>query len=121
MPNKERLEEIIQPNSDKSFLVERKASAVNLGFVCELGFGGEGKAYGEINPCLRVLKKQGKGFGGFRRASFVEFSSSPKLEDFGGLNIQIGNFALIIIQNFNFRHTELLRSLSKTTYSYKTA
>jgi len=32
-----------------------------------LGFGGEGrgKVYGEVNPCLRVLKKQGKGFGGF--------------------------------------------------------
>jgi len=46
---------------------------VHLGFVCELGFGGEGKVYGGVNPCLRVLKKQGKCFGGFRRASFVQF------------------------------------------------
>jgi len=27
--------------------------------------GGEGKAYGEVNPCLGVLKKQGKVLGGF--------------------------------------------------------
>jgi len=35
-----------------------------LGFGGE-GRGGEGKAYGEVNPYLRVLKKIGKGFGGF--------------------------------------------------------
>ena len=37
------------------------------------GKEGEGKTYGEVNPCLRVLKKQGKGFGGFWRASFDQF------------------------------------------------
>jgi len=33
--NKERHEEIIQPNSDKSFLVERKTSTVNLESVAK--------------------------------------------------------------------------------------
>jgi len=33
------------------------------------------------------------------------------LGGFERLNIQIDNFTLIIIQNFNFRHIELLRSL----------
>jgi hypothetical protein len=27
------------------------------------GRGGEGKAYGELNPCMRVLKKHGKVLG----------------------------------------------------------
>jgi len=37
-----------------------KTKPCNLGFVCELGFEGRGrerKAYGEVNPCLGVLKK----------------------------------------------------------------
>jgi len=29
------------------------------------GRGREGKAYGEVNPCLGVLKKIGKSFEGF--------------------------------------------------------
>ena len=49
----------------------KPSASASLGFVCELGFGGEGKAYGEVNSCLWVLKKQGKGFEGFLRASFV--------------------------------------------------
>ncbi|KEH32710.1 signal peptide peptidase family protein [Medicago truncatula] len=39
-----------------------------LSFVCELDFEGEGKGMKGLwsgNPCLRVLKIQGKGFGGF--------------------------------------------------------
>jgi len=39
-----------------------------LGFVCELGFGGEGKGRKDLwrdNPLFESFKKIGKGFGGF--------------------------------------------------------
>jgi hypothetical protein len=47
-----------------------------LGFVCKLGFGGEGRGRKGLwrgKPLFASFKKQGKGFGGFRRASFVQF------------------------------------------------
>jgi hypothetical protein len=47
-----------------------------LDFVCELGFGGEGRGMKGLlrgKLLFASFKKQGKGFGGFRRASFVQF------------------------------------------------
>jgi len=41
------------------------------------GRGREGNAYGEVNPCLRVLKKQGKALGGFERLHLSNFKVPP--------------------------------------------
>jgi len=63
----------------------------NLGLHClrlclRAGFwrGGEGKAYGVVNPWLRVLKKQGKGFGGFEGLHLSNFKVPPTWGVLGG-------------------------------------
>ncbi len=45
-------------------LIYRETKALFASWVLE-GNGGEGKAYGEVNPCLEVFKKQGKVLGDF--------------------------------------------------------
>jgi len=45
-----------------------KTKPCNLGFVCELGFGGKGKGKKGLRrgkPLFGSFKKIGKGFGGF--------------------------------------------------------
>jgi len=42
-----------------------------------LSFGGEGKACGEVNPCLGVLKKHGKVLGGFEGLHLSNFKVPP--------------------------------------------
>jgi len=39
--------------------------------------GEEGKTYGEVNPYLRVLKKQGKVLGGFEGLHLSNFKVLP--------------------------------------------
>jgi hypothetical protein len=48
------------------------------------GKGGEGMAYGEINPCLRVLKKEGKVLGGFEGIHLSNFKV-PQIGGFWGI------------------------------------
>jgi len=42
-----------------------------------LGFGGEGKTYGEVTPCLRALKNKGKILGGFEGLHLSNFKVPP--------------------------------------------
>lgn len=63
----------------------------NLGFVCELGFGGErrgeageGEAYEKASQCLGVFKKRGKIWGISKTPNSVIYISYPKLGDFMG-------------------------------------
>jgi hypothetical protein len=64
-------------------LIAHLLYALRLCLRVGLWRGGEGKAYGEVNPCLRVLKKQGKGFGGLEVLHLFNF----KVPQIGGLNI----------------------------------
>jgi len=61
-----------------------------------LGFGGKGKGKKDLwrgKPLFGSFKKIGK--------------------DFGGLNIQIDNFVLIIIQNSNYNLQDKLQSITQ--------
>jgi len=54
-----------------------KSKALFASWVLE-GMGREGKTYGEVNPCLRVLKKLGKvlmGFEGLHLSNFKVLSN----------------------------------------------
>ena len=51
------------------------------------GIAGEGKAYEEVNPCLRVLKKQGKVLGDFEGLHLSNFKVPPNWGVLGGLNV----------------------------------
>ncbi len=48
------------------------------------GKGGEGKAYGEVNPCLRVLKNKGKVLGGLEGLHLFNFKVPPNWGVLGG-------------------------------------
>jgi len=71
-----------------------------LGFVCELGFGGEGKGRKDLwrgKPLFGSFKKIGKGFGGVLKGFICLILKFPQIGGFWGLNIQIDNFVIIII------------------------
>ena len=95
--------------------LKKHVTRESLGFVCELGLGGEEKGMKGLwrgKPCLRVLKKQGKVLG-FLKGFICPILKFPQIGGFGGLNIQIDNFVLIIIQNFNYNLPDKLQSIAQ--------
>jgi len=48
------------------------------------GRGREGKTYGEVNPCLRVLKQYGNVLGGFQGLHLSNFKVPPNWGVLGG-------------------------------------
>jgi len=82
------------------------------------GRGGEEKGLWRGKPLFASFKKTRERFWGVLKGFICPILKFPKLGGFGGLNTQIDNFVLVIIQNFNFRHDRIITIFfSKTTYS----
>jgi len=64
----------------------------DLRLCLRVGFwrGRKGKAYEEVNPCLRVLKKQEKGFGGLEGLNLSNF----KVPQIGGVTPRFPNIKI---------------------------
>ena len=95
----------------------------HLGFVCELSFGGEGRGRKGLwrgKPLFASFKKNWERFWGVLKGFICPILKFPKIGGlWGGLKIQIDNFSIIIIQNSNFRHDQIIIIFffTKTTYS----
>jgi len=86
-----------------------------------LGFGGEGrgrKCLWRGKPLFASFKKTREMFWGFLKGFICPILKFPQIGGFWRLNIQIDNFSLIIIQNSNFRHDQIIIIfLTRITYS----
>jgi len=84
------------------------------------GFGGERrgkKGLWRCKPLFKSFKKIRKSFGGFKGFHLFNFKV-PLNWGFWGLNIQIDNFILIIIQNSNYFNYNLKDKITKYNTMY---